>query len=570
MKFLSKPNNINSILLIIGLIILIISAIFFIKNTEYFSNQNQNGIVIPNIRDGLGNQLFIVAAAFSYAKRNNKTLMFDSDKKEGVIIQGRPLYLNTVFSRIPVSSTISLQDNSLKSLDEAEFNKHIDGNVVLTGGSNYVYPDIKYINNGYYQCPSLFNKYRSELLSLLKPTDDMIARANKILKANNINKNIPMMAIHIRLDDHLTRINHENRVYSASEYDAINSQLHTFKNIQFIVFSNDIKRAKLLIRHNTIPIKYISDKDYIELTIMTMCTEYIASPSTFNWWGIYLNPRRNKKIHIFWKVNSEYRQDFIEKYQYLSDGNDYRIIYHIPTNSSIMTCVSGYWDVTNKHGNKFNDWFKNTLIVNCPYVFYTTSDIIENIKAIRYALPTFYINKSLEDFKTYDMNMTNEINDRHCPSKDLGYIWLEKINLMKETASINPYQSEWFSWIDAGISIYRNTPPASAEFPNPAKLYKLSKKQVNYCSSDPIDDSKLETIKSWAYVHNISGTIILHKSIITKVCDLFYEYLEKCIKETKTFVCYSDQCIWTRMYVDNPSLFNKVGDGYGNIIKELE
>jgi hypothetical protein len=141
---------------------------------------------------------------------------------------------------------------------------------------------------------------------------------------------------------------------------------------------------------------------------------------------------------------------------------------------------------------------------------------------------------------------------------------------MKETASINPYQSEWFSWIDAGISIYRNTPPASAEFPNPAKLYKLSKKQVNYCSSDPIDDSKLETIKSWAYVHNISGTIILHKSIITKVCDLFYEYLEKCIKETKTFVCYSDQCIWTRMYVDNPSLFNKVGDGYGNIIKELE
>ena len=28
---------------------------------------------------------------------------------------------------------------------------------------------------------------------------------------------------------------------------------------------------------------------------------------------------------------------------------------------SKLTCVSGYWKIKNKHGDQFNEWFKNTL-----------------------------------------------------------------------------------------------------------------------------------------------------------------------------------------------------------------
>ena len=42
-----------------------------------------------------------------------------------------------------------------------------------------------------------------------------------------------------------------------------------------------------------------------------------------------------------------------------------------------------------------------------------------------------------------------------------------------------------------------------------------------------------------------------------------------CIYETNNFICYSDQCILSRLYLDYPELFNKIGDGYGQIIKEL-
>ena len=51
-------------------------------------------------------------------------------------------------------------------------------------------------------------------------------------------------------------------------------------------------------------------------------------------------------------------------------------------NQSRLTCVSGYWKIKNKHGNKFDNWFKNTLKINCPYVFFGDKESIALIKNI--------------------------------------------------------------------------------------------------------------------------------------------------------------------------------------------
>jgi hypothetical protein len=60
-------------------------------------------------------------------------------------------------------------------------------------------------------------------------------------------------------------------------------------------------------------------------------------------------------------------------------------------NESTLTCVSGYWEIKNKHGDKFNNWFHNTLQINCPYVFFGDKETIEMIKKYRGDLPTHYI-----------------------------------------------------------------------------------------------------------------------------------------------------------------------------------
>jgi hypothetical protein len=237
---------------------------------------------------------------------------------------------------------------------------------------------------------------------------------------------------------------------------------------------------------------------------------------------------------------------------------------------SLFTCVSGYWRIGNKHGNQYNDWFENTLAINCPYIFFTTEDNIESINNFRKNYPTHYITKNITDFKTYKLNINNITHGEHVPSKELGLVWLEKIDLIREAASLNPYNSEWFCWVDAGICSYRETKPSSNKFPNPEKIHLLSKSLINYSSSDDITDERLSELKNWKHIHKIAGTAyILHISIIDFVHHLFYKYLDKCISETDTYTCYSDQSIWSRIYIDLPTLFNKVGHGYGQIVLEL-
>ena len=600
-KAQNKNKNINTKhLFLLVLLILCICLCIYIYYKKYYkkinekfnnsnsnsnSNSTNNNIIIPDIIGGLGNQLFIVASAFAYAKENNYKLMLDNRKD--VMSYGKPrqTYNDTIFINIPIYTN---DKTNFKNMTENEFASRTT--------TNEKQNDIKsniFLTNGYYQEANYFNKYRNELLDLFKPSNDINNKVDNLCKINNININSNsnsnqdfLVAIHIRLDDVYTPIDSDKRVYDKDEYETIINKLPEHleinPNTKFIIFSNDIPRTKNIFKSAKIEdsrMIYIQSEDYIELALMAKCNNYIASPSTFNWWGIYLNNKANKKVFIYWKQDSDYRKDFYKKYEYLKENHIYEgyknLEYKNLNNMQItsnFTCVSGFWSVNNKHGNKFNDWFKNTLAINCPYVFFTSNDTSNDIKKYRKQYPTYFIEKNITDFKTYklNININNKIDSIHVPSKELGLIWLEKMNLVMEASTINPYKSEWFCWIDSGICIYRDKTPPSSPFPNPKKMNLLSKTQINYSTSENISNDDLNKIKEWQYIHNIAGTaFILHISLIKNIYDLFYKYLNKCTNETNEFICFSDQCIWTRIYADYPKLFNKIGNGYGNIINEL-
>ena len=40
-------------------------------------------------------------------------------------------------------------------------------------------------------------------------------------------------------------------------------------------------------------------------------------------------------------------------------------------------------DFTNLYGNKFNNWFNNTLKINCPYIFFGSKNSLQIIKSYR-------------------------------------------------------------------------------------------------------------------------------------------------------------------------------------------
>ena len=230
----------------------------------------------------------------------------------------------------------------------------------------------------------------------------------------------------------------------------------------------------------------------------------------------------------------------------------------------MTTCVSGYWPVKNKHDTKYNNWFNNTLSVNCPYVFFSDKGGIEFIKQFRKDLPTYYIELEIKDFECYKYKDVLKTHPVHCPSTELNLIWHEKIFLVKRASELNPFNSEWFHWVDAGHCIYRNIKPPSSVFPNPDKLNKLPKDKFIYSSSEVYDESKISKTN---YYHNIAGTShIMHKNMIVVFVKKYKEYLEE-LSDSNTVI--TDQVVLTHICKYNKDMFYKLCDGYGEVTRFL-
>ena len=171
---------------------------------------------------------------------------------------------------------------------------------------------------------------------------------------------------------------------------------------------------------------------------------------------------------------------------------------------------------------------------------------------------------NIEDFESYKYKNLMVTNAVHCPSVELNLIWNEKIFMIEKALILNPFNTDFFCWIDAGICCFRNKLPPYNLFPDTDKLNLLPKNKFIFSSSCEYDEYKiLNNINQ----HYISGTsYILHKDIVAMFANLYKEYMEKLIKKNNI---WTDQVILSRIYIDNKELFYKLCNGYGENINYL-
>lgn len=232
-----------------------------------------------------------------------------------------------------------------------------------------------------------------------------------------------------------------------------------------------------------------------------------------------------------------------------------------------VTAVSGYWDIKSKYKSScYTDWMRNSLKINCPYVFFGNKKTIEFVKKIRAELPTYYIEMEIEDFYTYKYKNMVLPHPIHSPSTELTLIWDEKVILIEKAKNINPFNSEFFIWIDAGIFVYRHSPPPITVFPNPSKILSLPKDKFIFSTSDNPVFEKHKVHDNY-YYHYISGTFMIHKNIVNYFSTLYKEYIDKYLSKPNWI--FTDQKILTHVYNDHPELFYCFSHGYGSIIKKL-
>jgi len=270
--------------------------------------------VIVRLGNGLGNQLFTYAAAYSFAKKNNAVLYVDDESGfykrykyelhnfniSAQIVEKKHKFIG-FFGRVKRKTLIKLSkfnigekflieekdENKLSCYDPNQLNVNFDKDIYF---------------EGYFQSEKY---YKSNIGNILKEFSfkNNITNQNSSL-IEDIKKN-NSVSIHLRQDKFLIDENHKNLDELNSEF--INNNISSIKkgieyfdkkldNPHYFVWSKSFSGIKTLLdpkRFTLVNKNFDKDPAY-DLYLMSLCKHFILSPSTMHYWGALLCKHNNK------------------------------------------------------------------------------------------------------------------------------------------------------------------------------------------------------------------------------------------------------------------------------------
>ena len=235
--------------------------------------------VVPKLLGGLGNQLFILAAAMDIAIRSGRILIFNGNPGNPHSDEKRKL--NDMFPNIPIIHGITI-DGEYAGLDYSWKNilPYIDDNYTTIYISGYnQHP--KYIPDGF--CNFIDN------------IPDQTPYVNMSDTA----------FLHVRRGDYVN-LNGIYEINSDLYYTtAIKDLLQVNPGVKILILSDDTTWSNIYITEllkNIIPLEQITylNREYTAtetLKIMANCLGgAICANSSFSWWGAYVN--KNRPIYM--------------------------------------------------------------------------------------------------------------------------------------------------------------------------------------------------------------------------------------------------------------------------------
>lgn len=528
-------------------------------NNQEIIKMDKNKKIYTKMVGGLGNQLFMFFNLISLAKEYNIDfdVCFDKNYKKHSPSENYSLFKNIKFNE--------LTDEELKNYETYTESEYKYNKILLDNNKNY---QIK----GYFQSYKYFIDYKDEIKKYIYIDNDKI---NKIKnKYNSFGKKI--LAIHMRLTDYIKiKDYHYNCPF---EYYKKALSKYNLDEYQIILFSDDIKLANEKLESlnlNIINANELFENDEYQFYMLALSNVRVCPASSFSLMSCYFN-------EIFNFVdNCEYI--FPEKW-FGAKGPDYNIydlIIYNHTNfiksknnfiiknlkgiNNDITLVSGFWNLNKSKfcNDKYVAWFINSLCIKSPLVFFTDhQSIIDLVKEVRKDLPTHYVLLDLNEFETNKYKDLFIIDRRQCPSKELNMIWNEKIFLIQKSSNINPFNSNYYCWYDAGLCRFRDVKIPE----NKLKSSFLKNDKISFSNPNHVTKFEKNKLKNYGY-HYITGTsYIIPRDIIPRITKIYKDYLDKYVDNKNL---WTDQVIWTHIYFDYPELFENISQGYGYVILKL-
>ena len=281
--------------------------------------------IIVEISEGLGNQIFMYAHAYSLSKnldydvliddksgdskkknllRSHQRYMLDNFNLNGNIADSSLIY-DTILKRFKKKLKLLADIFSKKKSFVIEKNKRKNQKKVVESFINIDKTKVKnnlYIQ-GNFENHFYFNKYRSDLCRIFVPKKNVINEnnplINKIRNSNSISLHIRRNRFSdqgkIQTSENLSKSYDftENIInYINNSIDFINSRV---QNPEYFIWSNNHDNIiPLLSKIQTKNYTLINNDVISDFNLFRYCKHFIVGPSSYHWWGAWLNQNPGK------------------------------------------------------------------------------------------------------------------------------------------------------------------------------------------------------------------------------------------------------------------------------------
>ena len=286
--------------------------------------------IIVKISEGIGNQLFMYSNAYALSKKNNYNLLIDNttgyfkdhNKVRSFLLDKFEVNLNIAPKNYKIYDFPSyIKFNLLKKIqgfskDNAFINESLDINK-MTYFNIISLPLNKnnFFIGGNFESEKYFVDYKENLLNELRVKKNFVEGDNQYI---NLLKSSNSVSICIRQNRYSERKNQDFRksIKFTKEtlsyvYKAISIIKSKIPNPQFFVWSDYTKNlADFFDKKKFTFIDNKKNKSLNDFNLFRYSKHFIVGPTTFHWWGAWLNTYSNKLCLRPKNINPSNNSDF--------------------------------------------------------------------------------------------------------------------------------------------------------------------------------------------------------------------------------------------------------------------
>ncbi len=286
--------------------------------------------IIARIAEGIGNQLFMFANAYYLSRKYNYNLFLDNTsgyfKKKNQIrsfeldkfnlnysIAGKNFKFDTYpldLKRKFIKGIDVFKNKKKFFVEKRDLNKNTFFNPIDISNLAKTF----YIE-GHFECERYFDEFRTDLIKLIKVKEEYIHSNNSYIN-DLINTNSVSICIRqnrysegrLKYDDKSSLLTKNTIDYVFRSIEYIKKKINQPK---FYIWSNDFKNLKEYFNEDDfLFIDNKNNKSLNDFSLFSYCKHFIVGPTSFHWWGAWLNDNPNKICIRPYNLNPSKNKDF--------------------------------------------------------------------------------------------------------------------------------------------------------------------------------------------------------------------------------------------------------------------